>query len=621
MVTYKIRVNRPCRLFLDDKEIAILDELKLTKFELPEGEYFRKVVAIDNSLIYDEAIIALTGTSKAEDVVLDVNGLSQAKYEVLPKGKFCVGDFEFSKTEKGIGINFVKCVNRDIRELIIPSQIMYSHYVYPVVSVESVVGSFHRLDIILSDCKIDSIVIPNSVTYIDVHCLLGYKLKSIKVNIGNPKYDSRNDCNAIIETETNTLIVGCANTIIPDSVTSIGEDAFSWCNIENICIPNSVTTIGARAFEFCFSLFSIEIPNSVTTIGKAVFKGSALKSIVIPESVIHIGEDAFEGCYLESITVNIGNPIYDSRNDCNAIIETETNTLIIGCANTIIPNSVTGIGNGAFKDCDALKSIVIPESVIHIGEGAFEDCDALKSIIIPNSVIEISACAFRYCKSLESIVIPSSVISIGEEAFLACKALTSIHIPDGVINIERRAFQWCVKLVSVELSASVKKIGEVVFCSCHSLESIKIDSRNSIYDSRNDCNAIIETETNTLIRGCQNTIIPDDIAKIHRHAFCGSKALTSIIIPSSINYIGEDVFNQCDSLKSIQYLGTIEQWESIKKDFEFNLDSISISCIDDFIGESDEDDTYYEFDSYDDISDPLDAFEGDEGLYNEWLYG
>ena len=139
MVTYKIRVNRPCRLFLDDEEIAILDELKLTKFDLSEGEYFRKVVAIDNSLIYDEAIISLTGTSKAEDVVLDVNGLSQAKYEALPKGKFC--EFvvcEFSKTEKGIGVNFVKCVNRDIRELMIPSQIMYSHYVYPVVSVEVV---------------------------------------------------------------------------------------------------------------------------------------------------------------------------------------------------------------------------------------------------------------------------------------------------------------------------------------------------------------------------------------------------------------------------------------------------------------------------------------------------
>jgi hypothetical protein len=229
--------------------------------------------------------------------------------------------------------------------------------------------------------------------------LPSYKLKSIKVNIGNPKYDSRNDCNAIIETETNTLIAGCANTIIPDSVTgigndafsgctfksliipnkvtSIGEDAFSLCNIENICIPNSVTTIGAGAFADCDSLFSIEIPNSVTTIGKAAFEGSALKSIVIPESVIHIGEGAFEGCDLESITVNTGNPKYDSRNDCNAIIETETNTLIVGCANTIIPYSVTGIGNGAFKDCDALKSIIIPNSVDRICDYAFSCCTEL----------------------------------------------------------------------------------------------------------------------------------------------------------------------------------------------------------------------------------------------------
>ena len=618
MVKYKIRVNRPCRLFLDDKDIAILDELKLTKFELLEGEYFRKVVAIDNSLIYDEAIIALTDTSKAEDVVLDVTGISRAKYEVLPKKEFCIGDFKFTRAKDGLGVNFSNCINRDIRELIIPSQIIYSHYVYPVISVDPVVlGLLRRLEFL----HLESIVIPESVTYIDAPSLSGSKLKSIKVKSGNPRYDSRNDCNAIIETETNTLIVGCANTIIPDSVTGIGksafnsctfksltipnkvtfieEDAFSLCDIGEICIPNSVTIIGARAFQYCASLLSIEIPNSVTTIGEAAFESSAIKSIVIPESVIHIGKDAFEGCDLESITVNTGNPKYDSRNDCNAIIETETNTLIVGCANTIIPDSVTGIGNGAFRGCGDLKSI-----------------------IIPNSVIEIRDCAFRYCRSLESIVIPSSVNCIGEEAFLGCKALTSMHIPDGIITIGSRAFQWCEKLVSVELSASVKKIGEVVFCSCHSLESIKIDGRNPIYDSRNNCNAIIETETNTLIRGCQNTIIPDDIVNIHRHAFCGSKALTSIIIPSSVNYIGEDAFDQCESLNSIQYLGTIEQWQSIKKDFEFNLDMVSIYCSDGQIGIFEEYDNSYEYDdSYYDISDPLDAFEGDEGLYNEWLYG
>ena len=157
-----------------------------------------------------------------------------------------------------------------------------------------------------------------------------------------------------------------------------------------------VTNINSRAFAFC-SLTSITIPNSVTYIGRDAFRGCCLPSITIPNSVTYIGSEAFAFCSLTSIQVEKGNSVFDSRNNCNAIIETEYNTLITGCKNTVIPNSVTGIGSSAFMGCTGLNSITIPNSVTWIGRSAFYDCTGLNSITIPNSVMYIYTGAFSYC--------------------------------------------------------------------------------------------------------------------------------------------------------------------------------------------------------------------------------
>ena len=145
------------------------------------------------------------------------------------------------------------------------------------------------------------------------------------------------------------------------SVTSIGDEAFKWCSsLTSVTIGNSVTSIGDNAFLMCESLISVTIPNSVTSIGDGAFSAcSSLTSITIPESVTSIGEWAFSHCSsLVSMVVESGNTKYDSRDDCNAIIETATNILIAGCQNTIIPNSVTSIGDGAFASCSSLTSII-----------------------------------------------------------------------------------------------------------------------------------------------------------------------------------------------------------------------------------------------------------------------
>ena len=217
---------------------------------------------------------------------------------------------------------------------------------------------------------------------------------------------------------------------IPNSVTSIGDYAFYDCtSLTSITIPGSVTSIGDQAFLYCKSLTSITIPGSVTSIGDDAFSGcESLTSITIPDSVTSIGYGAFAYCTsLASIYVNPNNKTYDSRNNCNAIIQTDTNTLIAGCRTTVIPDSVTSIGDDAFSGCTSLSSITIPDSVTSIGVQAFCYCTSLTSITIPDGVTSIGYSAFYYCKSLTSVTIPDSVTSIGRSAFYYCESLSDVY--------------------------------------------------------------------------------------------------------------------------------------------------------------------------------------------------
>ena len=172
------------------------------------------------------------------------------------------------------------------------------------------------------------------------------------------------------------------------------------------------------------------IPNSVTSIEKHAFYGcSGLTSITIPNNVTSIGDYAFDYCSgLTSILVESDNQIYDSRNNCNAIIETSSNSLIAGCMNTIIPNSVTLIDKHAFYGCSGLTSVTIPNSVTEIGWAAFSRCSGLTSITIPNSVTSIGYYAFDYCNGLTSVTIPNSVTFIGNCAFGFCSGLKDYYV-------------------------------------------------------------------------------------------------------------------------------------------------------------------------------------------------
>ena len=357
----------------------------------------------------------------------------------------------------------------------------------------------------------------------------------------------------------NNAFAGCSlsNIAIPDSVTAIGDSAFSDCSsLSNIVIPNSVTAIGDGAFFGCSSLPNIVIPNSVTSIGDSAFGGCrSLSKIVIPDSVTKIRDYAFEYCSsLSKIVIpDSVTAIGDSAfSDCSSL------------PNIVIPNSVTSIGDSAFGGCRSLSKIVIPDSVTKIRDYAFEYCSSLSKIVIPDSVTAIGDSAFSDCSSLPNIVIPNSVTSIGDSAFYRCSSLSKIVIPDSVTDIGNRAFSCCRSLPNIVIPNSVTSIEDYAFEYCRSLSNIVIpDSVTTIgkwafYDCRSLSNIVIPNSVTKIgdyafsdCRSLSNIVIPDSVTAIGKWAFYDCRSLPNIVIPNSVTSIGDYAFEYCRSLSNI----------------------------------------------------------------------
>lgn len=348
--------------------------------------------------------------------------------------------------------------------------------------------------------------------------------------------------------------VNLTSVTLPESLTSIGEQAFWGCeNLSTINIPSGVKRIGEYAFTGCKNLQSINIPSGVPAIEQWTFQGcESLWNINIPSSVTSIGDDAFSNCKsLQSIDIpsgvtEMGASVFSGCENLQSTVIpsgiTEIkNSTFDGCKNLSsvnIPSGVVSIGAYAFDGCEKLESISLPENLISLGNAAFRESN-LKKIVLPDTTNEIGTYMFAGCQNLRSVRLSKNIQKIGEKMFYNCKRLTDIEIPENVTVIEEEAFMSCSDLTELTLPKGLTEIGNRAFCSTGLLKIALPEGLKRIGDSAFYSAKFTELD------------LPDSVTEIGENAFGNMSNLEEITVPKNVTELKKDTFDWCWKLKKV----------------------------------------------------------------------
>ena len=582
-----------------------------------------------NGIEVTQAIIPDGVTSIGERAFEGCNNLTNI---TIPDSMTSIGDYAFN------GCNNIKRV--DITDLVAWVSIYFSRGSNPCAAGNAA--------LYLNGIEVTQAIIPDGVTSIGEYAFAGCSnLTSVTIpdsvtSIGQYAFDECNNLKRVDITDlaawvsidfcwpSNPCTYGGAalylngnmltQAVIPEGVTSIGEDAFAGCSsLTSVTLPDSVTSIGERAFAGCSNLASIILPDSVKIICQYAFSGcSSLTDITLPKSSRQVDSCAFEGCSsLKSLTIPYGVTSIekDILSKCCSLesitflgnivplyLDDNITTLTLSFIsdnyhgaynyndgdlelNIKLLDGSSRINDYAFSGCSSLTSITIPDGVKEIGKDAFEGCNNLKRVDITDLAAWVSidldwdlysdpsnpcepgnAAIYLNGVELANIAIPDGVTNIGQYAFAGCSSLTSVTIPDSVTSIGERAFEGCNNLTNITIPDSMTSIGDYAFNGCNNIKRVDITDLVAwvSIDFSLGSNPCAAGNAALYLNGIEVTqaIIPDGVTSIGEYAFAGCSNLTSVTIPDSVTSIGQYAFEECNNLKRVD-ITDLAAWVSI----------------------------------------------------------